>query len=331
MPFFSIIIPVFNVELYLEECVRSVLTQTFSGFEVILVDDGSTDSSGCLCDQLAKEDSRIKVIHNPNGGASDARNTGLKISTGNYVLFLDSDDYWLSDTVLEHLAQRIHITDPDVLIYNLKKDFDGALTAPYFPETIQFCVDMNVECAEQLVFENRLWTACVWNKAIRRELFYRYDLRFRVGVTAEDIDWCCRLALCAERLDFLNINVVGYRQRYSSVTGSGSVAKTQCLLDNILLCLFLIDSAPQMKQQHLLGYTAYQYCTLLHGYALLPASKEKKQMRPQINRMQYLLEYSDDPKVKLIRRVKKLAGLGATLKLLAARAHIEAWKNKRSD
>lgn len=331
MLLFSIIIPVYNVEKYLSFCVQSVLFQTYHNFEIVLVDDGSTDNSGFLCDQLAREDFRIKIIHKKNGGLSDARNAGLKFTTGNYVLFLDSDDYWVSDTVLENLARRIHITDPDVLIYNLQKDFGGVLTAPYFPESIQIPAEANTECAEQLVFENRLWTACAWNKVIRRELFDQYDLYFRVGVTSEDVDWCCRLALCAKRMDFLNINVVGYRQRRSSITGSGSATKTQCLLDNIQLCLFLIDSTPRIKRQHLLSYLAYQYCTLLHGYALLPLSEKKKHMRPQISQMQYLLEYSDDPKVNLIRRVKKLAGLGVTLKLLAARARIEAWRNKRSD
>ena len=99
--FFSVIVPVYNVEKYLKECVDSILKQTFTDFELILVDDGSTDNSPALCDEFAKNDSRVKVIHNKNGGASVARNTGMKAAQGRYLINIDSDDYFLSDDVFE--------------------------------------------------------------------------------------------------------------------------------------------------------------------------------------------------------------------------------------
>lgn len=91
---FSVIIPIYKVEQYLEECVDSVLRQNYSNYEIILVDDGSPDSCPIICDKYAEEFDHIKVIHKKNGGLSDARNVGLDISTGEYVIFLDSDDYW---------------------------------------------------------------------------------------------------------------------------------------------------------------------------------------------------------------------------------------------
>lgn len=93
MPKISIIVPVYNVEKYLEKCVRSILAQTFTDFELILVDDGSPDSSGAMCDQFAEQDQRVKVIHKENGGLSDARNAGIELATGEYLGFVDSDDY----------------------------------------------------------------------------------------------------------------------------------------------------------------------------------------------------------------------------------------------
>ena len=93
----SIIIPVYNVEKYLERCVKSVINQTYKNLEIILVDDGAKDNSGKMCDELSKLDSRIKVIHKENGGLSDARNFGLKIATGDYIGFVDSDDYIADD------------------------------------------------------------------------------------------------------------------------------------------------------------------------------------------------------------------------------------------
>ena len=101
----SVIIPVYNVRLYLERCVQSVLRQTYKDLEIILVDDGSKDNSGELCDQLALSDQRIRVIHQENQGLSGARNTGIRQATGEYIIFLDSDDEWLLSDGLENLLQ----------------------------------------------------------------------------------------------------------------------------------------------------------------------------------------------------------------------------------
>ncbi|HDT8050800.1 TPA: glycosyltransferase, partial [Enterococcus faecalis] len=106
MPKISIIVPVYNVEKYLEKCVRSILAQTFTDFELILVDDGSPDSSGAMCDQFAEQDQRVKVIHKENGGLSDARNAGIEIATGEYLGFVDSDDY-IADDMYETLYNQI--------------------------------------------------------------------------------------------------------------------------------------------------------------------------------------------------------------------------------
>ena len=95
----SIIIPVYNVEKYLKECVDSVRKQTYKNLEIILIDDGSKDNSGKLCDELAKEDNRIKVIHKENGGLSDARNVGIENATGEYIQFIDSDDFVEKDMI----------------------------------------------------------------------------------------------------------------------------------------------------------------------------------------------------------------------------------------
>ena len=103
----SIIVPVYNVEKYIRQCVESVLEQTYQNFELILVDDGSPDNCGKICDTYAKGDSRIKVIHKETGGLSDARNVGAANATGEYILFLAGDDYWLEPCFLENLSLRV--------------------------------------------------------------------------------------------------------------------------------------------------------------------------------------------------------------------------------
>ena len=95
----SVIVPVYNVEDYIRECLDSLINQTLTDIEIILVDDGSKDLSGTICDEYAKKDCRIKVIHKENGGQSSARNAGLKVSTGEYILFVDSDDYIVENTL----------------------------------------------------------------------------------------------------------------------------------------------------------------------------------------------------------------------------------------
>ena len=119
----SVIIPVYNVEKYLAECVDSVLAQTYEHYEVILVDDGSTDAGGAMCDAYAQKDPRIRVIHQANGGLSAARNTGLKAARGQYVYFLDSDDY-IEKQTLEHLAALAEREKADVVFFDGYVFFD---------------------------------------------------------------------------------------------------------------------------------------------------------------------------------------------------------------
>lgn len=108
MPKVSIIVPVYNAEKYLRECVESVLCQTLSDIELILVDDGSTDSSPTLCDQYAAQDRRVKVIHKPNGRAASARNAGLRVASGEYVAFVDADD-WISPDMYEKCCKPMRM------------------------------------------------------------------------------------------------------------------------------------------------------------------------------------------------------------------------------
>ena len=103
----SIIVPVYNVEKYVERCIESIIKQSYKNLEIILIDDGSKDNSGKICDEYAEKDNRIKVIHKKNGGLSDARNTGLNIADGEYICFIDSDDYIHKDLVKDNLEKLI--------------------------------------------------------------------------------------------------------------------------------------------------------------------------------------------------------------------------------
>ena len=123
-PLISVIIPVYNVEKYMHQCIDSVINQTYKKLEIILIDDGSTDKSGQICEEYAKKDSRIVVVHKENGGLSDARNLGIDICSGEYLTFVDSDD-WISHDMVYCLLNNIKATGADISIGQYKKVFDN--------------------------------------------------------------------------------------------------------------------------------------------------------------------------------------------------------------
>ena len=122
MPMVSVIVPVYKVERYIRKCIDSILKQSFTDFELILVDDGSPDKCGKICDEYAAKDKRIKVIHKKNGGLSDARNAGLDYATGGYICFIDSDD-WIHKDLLKDNLERLVSENADVIIFNYVEVF----------------------------------------------------------------------------------------------------------------------------------------------------------------------------------------------------------------
>ena len=195
--FFSVIVPVYKVEPYLQKCVDSVLGQTFRDFELILVDDGSPDGCPLLCDAYAQKDDRVVVIHKENGGASTARNVGLDNARGEYISFLDADDFWLRDTVLEKIYNSLQNKPVDILILKMLRYYQTTDTYSTninpFTEA-DFSSDSYEERLAELIVA-QAYRANPWNKVFRRSLLENVDLKFTEGVIAEDVDWAARLAL----------------------------------------------------------------------------------------------------------------------------------------
>ena len=210
-PIISVIIPVYNVERYLHQCVDSVLTQTYSNLEIILVDDGSPDNCPAICDEYAQKDKRIKVIHKENGGLSSARNTGLDAATGDFIYFLDSDDY-IGDTTISSLYEHIHdnkqITIAIGYFTALKDGFfstyneDWLFDSPRIIESNDFANRMLKERS------NHAATA----KLYRKEIFK--DLRFQIGKKNEDTLLAMDLIPIIEANQYQSIDVPIYTYYY---------------------------------------------------------------------------------------------------------------------
>ena len=178
----SIVIPIYNVQDYLNRCVESVLKQTYSRLEIILVDDGSTDSSGEICDSLQGTDDRIVVVHKKNGGLSDARNAGIEISTGKYLFFLDADDY-LASNAIELMHSRIIAEKADLVICNFT--WTNSKGEKFCREDI-ICDEVlnRDELQGKLVHAENFYYVVAWNKLYDKKLFD--GLRFAFGKIHED-------------------------------------------------------------------------------------------------------------------------------------------------
>lgn len=177
----SIIIPVYKVEKYLEKCIQSVINQTYENLQIILVDDGSPDNCGKICDEYAKKDHRIEVIHKSNGGLSDARNKGLEIAKGEYIGFVDSDDYIESDMyeVLYNLLKQYNV---DVSICNFYTVSQGKIAIKNADNGIK---EYNrIEILKEILLDNNI-QSYAWNKLYKKELFN--EIKYPVGKKYEDI------------------------------------------------------------------------------------------------------------------------------------------------
>lgn len=317
---FSIIVPVYNVELYLEKCINSILNQTYKNYELILIDDGSTDSSGKICDNYIDCNQFIRVIHQANLGLSSARNKGIEIAKGQYIIFLDSDDYWYSDDVLSKLNDRLSFNEADVLSFNYIKFTDELFEKEYFENSTNMPLNIKGSTLKYLM-DNELWIACAWNKAIKRELFLNNNLEFKNGITSEDIDWCLRLALYADKFDYINDIIVCYRQRQASISNSIDVIKTDTLIDNIENCLNILNNE-QDEAEMLTPYISYQYGTALYRVSAINNRNEYKRLVDRLKKNKSLLKRSDNKKIRLLNTVCSIGGINFALFLLKIRKKI---------
>lgn len=210
----SIIVPVYNVEQYLEKCVDSIINQKYKNLEIILVDDGATDSSGKLCDELAKIDNRIKVYHKENGGLSDARNYGVERATGDYIGFVDSDDY-IDSEMYEELYEAIKKENVDVVECNLKIIYPDRVEL--FTEQKYYNVYTKQEYLEEyLKIEKIFGSACV--RLIKSDIAKK--LKFPVGKLYEDTYYAYDLIEKVDRYVIMNNPYYNYLMRENSITNT---------------------------------------------------------------------------------------------------------------
>lgn len=232
----SVIVPVYNVEKYLGQCVDSILGQTYPHLEVILVDDGSTDGSGKLCDAYAEQDTRVKVVHQQNKGLSGARNSGLSLATGVYIAYVDSDDWLESDALEQCVRSIVASSQPDILMYGYyratSQDKQACILAspPTSPEE-----------AVMGIVDTVKFIPSVWSRLFKRSLVE--DLVFMEGRVYEDVPYSLNAHLLAKSFVYLPLPLYNYRANEQSISFT--------MKENIIdLFLNLQDLLYRIKDSH---------------------------------------------------------------------------------
>lgn len=218
-PFFSFIIPVYNVEKYLPECIESILNQSFTDYEIILVNDGSTDNSLEICNYYKQKDARVKLLDKENEGLAETRNKGIKIASGEYLIFLDSDDHLeKKSNGLSELFNILKCKDVDVLLFNLTP-FSVKSNGQYDIYKIPKKKNVNFVGNINEIFERRLFLATACNKIIKRKVVVDNKMSFPKGLLSEDVRWCGDILKATLNIKFYSLSFYFYRKnREGSIT-----------------------------------------------------------------------------------------------------------------
>lgn len=257
MPKVSVVVPVYNVQQYVGKCLDSILAQTMKDFELLVIDDGATDQSGKICDEYSQKDSRVQVIHQKNQGLGGARNTGIEAAGGEYLLFVDSDD-WIEPYTLEKALVAAESTGADISLFAFRSVDELGKTVQVFRESLPKNQALKIKDCKDIY----LTAPCAWNKLYRSELFARTGVRYPPRVWYEDIRTTLKLFLAADKAVFIDDVCYNYLLREGSITKNVNADRNVEIIDAF------DDILAYFKEQG--AFEAYApelcYLTLFHVY-----------------------------------------------------------------
>ncbi|MBR2024469.1 MAG: glycosyltransferase family 2 protein [Clostridia bacterium] len=310
----SVIIPVYNVEKYLKDCIDSILMQSMQDYEIILVDDGSTDRSGAICDEYANKKENIFAYHKENGGPSDARNLGISKAKGEYIVFVDSDDYFDDYKIFEKMLTASQNGQIDVVAYCIK--FYDAISGrlqekQYYDESINDLPNLEEKLKYVISNDQTVISSCGY--AVKREFILKNDLFFEKGIVAEDTERTMRIFSCNPSIVF--VNEPAYCTRRGRPGSLSTVVENKNVKDLFYVIKMHSDKFKE-SENVLLNYMAYQYCVLCGILAKISDKEFKEEISKEIIEYKWLLKYDLSPKVKKVKKVYKFFGIKNTVKIL---------------
>ncbi len=247
-PLISVIVPIYKVEKYLNKCVKSIINQTYKNLEIILVDDGSPDNCGIICDKLAEQDDRIRVVHKKNGGLSSARNAGIEIANGEYIGFVDSDDY-IEEFMYELLLKSIKENNTMLSVCAIYYTFENGERITKIKDEKDRVFDFKNAILEMNTY--RLFDMGAWSKLYHRDLFE--SIRFPEGKLSEDFYIMYKIFDKAQRVGYVATPCYNYLQRQNSISRNTKINHdfedaAKCQME------YLDKKYPDMR---IIGHTAY--------------------------------------------------------------------------
>lgn len=312
----SFILPIYNVEKYLSECVESILVQTYRDFEILLVDDGSPDNCPALCDEWAEKDSRVKALHKPNGGLSDARNYGLEHAQGDYVVFVDSDDFWVNKDCLQRLMNVVDAhPECDFIGFNCSYYYSDSKTYNKwvaYDESLSKPTDKDTVLRSLVASGTFPMSACL--KILKRKSLSEINLNFIKGLLSEDIPWFIDLLEGTKKCMFINDYIYAYRQGVvGSISNSFSVRNFNSILRIIDNELQKLEGRTfnEKTKDYIKSFLAYELCICLGGLGQLEKSV-RNECYEKLKQYKWLLKFRQNPKVKKVALINSLLGFRVT-------------------
>lgn len=320
-PQISVIIPVYNVENYLQQCVDSILMQTYSNVEIILVNDAATDNSSQLCADYEKKYSNVKVINKENGGAAMARNAGLKIASGDWIIFQDADDFWDDKEGLTKLIAFYNSVtyEVDLIFFNYKRYFQKDkkyIDRPDFSKDLMETVDKDLKVAK--LFLNPFIPAPPWGKLINRKFLMKNEIYFPNLRSSEDIPWFMELINKSTNFTFTNLRFHVYRKQVeTSLTFAFNKKKYDTLFNIVESESNKYEGKTEKSKYHqyIMSFFAYQYLILLSmsvNFEMAVFKSEQKRLK----KLSWLLKYNRISKVQQIQKLMKFLPQSAVSYLL---------------
>lgn len=303
----SVVIPIYNVEQYLRDCLQSIINQTYNNLEIILIDDGSPDNCGKICDEYEKKDSRIKVIHKKNGGLSDARNYGLKLATGKYITFIDSDDY-VDMHFIEYLYSAIKRTNADISFcdYTETKGTMDLNTEKLLYDNFGEEVYNNLEMLKQLYIPQKHgYEFVAWGKLYKTELFTKNNIFYPVGKLHEDTFTTYKLIYYAKKICSIDYKGYYYRIRSGSImTSEFNIKRFDMMEATRMACTFFEDK----KEVSTFNLAVnLHFNTIMKLYYMIENNYNKEDKKELQNKV------IDELKVSL-KKYKKITNMGVLKK-----------------
>ena len=296
----TVIVPIYNVEKYLKKCIDSIINQSYTNLEIILVDDGSPDSCGKICDEYAKKDNRIKVIHKENGGLSDARNHGIDLAQGKYITFVDSDDY-INSKYIESLHNAIQVNNTKISQCNILRvnEKDEIIEKRGYEDVL---IKTGKEILGEAYGEHCVENVVAWNKMYEIELFKH--LRYPIGKIHEDEFTTYKILYNVDKVAIVKDYLYNYRKNQNSITESKFNLKR---LDMLEAFEGKMEFFKQKNEKYLYELTQRQYLyTIIYNYrkTLQNIPNPKEVLKKMLTK--YRIEYRNAKDNNVITKREKL-------------------------